>query len=47
MNRKYLSGITVAMALVAGGHALAEGPETQEMLAMIKDYRIHHPKLFS
>ena len=31
MKRSYLSGITVAMALVVGRHALAEGPETQEM----------------
>lgn len=35
MKRTYLSGVTVAMALVAGRYALAEGPETQKMLAMI------------
>ena len=36
MKRTYLSGITVAMALVAGRHALAEGPETQQMLTIIE-----------
>ena len=36
MKRKYLSGVTVAMALVAGHSALAEGPETQKLLAMIE-----------
>jgi hypothetical protein len=35
MKRTYFSGVTVAMALVAGPYALAEGPETQKMLAMI------------
>jgi hypothetical protein len=36
MKRTYLSGITAAMALVAGPHALAEGPETQHMLTIIE-----------
>jgi hypothetical protein len=32
MKRTYLSGVTVGMGLVAGHHALAGGPETQQML---------------
>lgn len=35
MKRSYFSGVTVAMALVAGGYALAEDAETQKMLAMM------------
>jgi hypothetical protein len=37
MNRAYLSGLTVVMALTAGGCALAGGPKTQIMQAMIRD----------
>jgi hypothetical protein len=37
MNRVYLSGLTVAMALTSAGCALAEGPETQIVQAMIRD----------
>ena len=36
MKRTYLSGVTVAMALVAGRHALAEGPEIQQMSTLIE-----------
>lgn len=36
MKRTYLSGVAVAMTLVAGGHAHAEGPEPQNLLAMIE-----------
>ena len=36
MKRTYLSGVTVAMALVAGRHALAEGPETQQVGPIIE-----------
>ena len=36
MKRTYLSGVTVAMALVAGRYALAEGPDTQQMLTIIE-----------
>jgi hypothetical protein len=36
MKRTYLSGVTVAMALVAGRNALAEGPETQQMLTIME-----------
>lgn len=35
MTRTYLSGVAVAIALVAGRPALAEGPETEKFLAMI------------
>jgi hypothetical protein len=34
MKRRYLSGVIIAMALVAGRYALAEGPETNKILAM-------------
>jgi hypothetical protein len=37
MKRTHHSGVTIAMALVAAGQALADGPETQKMLAMIAD----------
>lgn len=36
MKCTYLSGFTVAVALVVGNCALAEDPETQELLAMIR-----------
>ncbi len=36
MKRTYLSGVAVAMALVAGRHALAEGSETQQTLTIIE-----------
>lgn len=36
MKRTYLSGVTVAMALVAGRHALAEGPETQQTSTIVE-----------
>ena len=36
MRRTYLSGVTVAMALVAGHYALAECPENQQMLTIIE-----------
>ncbi len=35
MKRTYLSGVPVATALLAGGYAFAEGPETQRMKMMI------------
>jgi len=37
MKRTCLSGVTVALAFAAGGSALADGPETQKMLAMIRN----------
>jgi hypothetical protein len=36
MKRSYLSGVIVAMALVGGRQALAEGPETQRLLTIIE-----------
>jgi len=35
MKRRYLAGIAVALALVAGNYALAESRDTQKMSAMI------------
>lgn len=35
MNRRYLSGVTISMALVFGRFALAEGSETNKMLPMV------------
>lgn len=37
MKRTHHSGVTIAITLVTAGQALADGPETQKMQAMIAD----------